>query len=86
MTTLADHLAEHGVRRPPDPRMARKRARDCLADHLREHGIVAREYIAPPVWTWPPVRRVVAARIVADHGGAVVEVPPLPLPPPPIRC
>ncbi len=55
-------------------RMARKRARDCLADHLREHGFVAREYVAPPTWTWPPVRRVVAAHVVADHGGRVVEV------------
>lgn len=59
---------------------------DSLSDHLREHGIVAREYVAPPVWTWPPVRRVVAARIVADHGGRVVEVPPLPMPAPWIWC
>lgn len=47
---------------------------DALADHLREHGVIPRECIAPPTWTWPPVRRHVAARIVADHGGRVVEV------------
>lgn len=69
-----------------NPRMARKRARDCLHDHLREHGSVPREYIAPPVWTWPPVRRLVAAKVVTDHGGVVVEVPPLPMPPPLIWC
>lgn len=59
---------------------------DALADHLREHGVIPREYVAPPTWTWPPVRRVVAARIVADHGVRVVEVPHLPMPPPLIWC
>lgn len=59
---------------------------DALADHLREHGVIPRERIAPPVWTWPPVRRVVATHIVSEHGGRIVEVPPLPLPPPLIWC